>query len=217
LGEVQVLLYLGNAYEFPALYVAWVASCMNRARNHVILYIHSKGSSPLPSNNMSARSRAEMTLYFEIVFPWRDILEATRDFDADTVSYAHAGPFPWFNFWWARASFVATREEVWPSPRRHYFEDWLSRPSAVKGECPSAMPDNILRYLNASTRLEVEQLDSPNSNYNFFTLERCRNNEPGESHSPTEASTALSTRSNYLFPLAGYRSRSHSRQRAADI
>jgi hypothetical protein len=38
LGVVQVLLYLGNAYELPALHVAWVASCMNRARNHVLSF-----------------------------------------------------------------------------------------------------------------------------------------------------------------------------------
>ena len=51
----------------------------------------------------------------------------------------------WFNFWWARASYLKKLVEPVRSTRRHYYEDWLGRLT------PDPSTDEAAQLLAAST------------------------------------------------------------------
>lgn len=201
-GQVHVIVNTGNLFEYPALHVAWMISCANPTPNHVVLYFHTKGSSHLPKDGSLVRTHSEMALFYEIVVPWEDILTIFNLSDSDLVCLSYTGSFPWFNFWWARASFIATREEVEPSARRHYFEDWLHRSSQFKSECPTKIPDDLVTYMNTSK--EHTKLSGSRNRTKAFTLRRCRISDLNETDAPVDALMLLQSRVDILFPLSGY-------------
>lgn len=71
----------------------------------------------------------ESWLFNGTIVPWREVIAS---FQAN-ATIERAGMYPsklgwvWFNFWWARVSYLKQTVEPVRTARRHYYEDWLGR------------------------------------------------------------------------------------------
>lgn len=116
-----------NQYEYPGLLlVHQVALQSSNPTNHVILYFHSKGM--VNSTAGGIRTEHNLKLTQAVIQPWREILPLFIDLTLNKVGYeASTQGFQWFNFWWARASYLQQLEHPKASPDdRWYYEFWLS-------------------------------------------------------------------------------------------
>jgi len=85
------------------------------------------------SSGFGRRSLYEMAAFHEVVSPWRSVV-LVFDQLGDKVQHAGLAPatggFEWFNFFWARPAYLASRK----APKRphsgldrHYYESWLGK------------------------------------------------------------------------------------------
>ena len=135
-----------NSFEAPALHRLWVLGC--ESPSSLFLYFHNKGATRLPDGLEAGEADAdgpgasvggrrtvwEVSLFREVVAPWRSV---ARLFDAHGARMQHAGlaaangGWQWFNFFWARGSYLAARVEPIRSLQRHYSEAWLGLDAAA--------------------------------------------------------------------------------------
>ncbi len=160
-----------NFYEFPGLHVFWELSC--RSPEKIFLYFHNKGVT-----HMQGKSRRwnELVLFFEVVSSWRyvDHLFFTNS-SVDTVGVAAStGNAQWYNFFWARGSYVATVVEPQSDMERHWHERWLGLISRQGSLCPleSTFSDEISL---ASSRKNVSRYDIAPVTYrgNAYSITTC--------------------------------------------
>ncbi|MBL8028142.1 MAG: hypothetical protein JNL74_17095 [Fibrobacteres bacterium] len=111
-----------NLFEFHAIDLIW-----NRARMEseaLFLYFHTKGM----SHEGERRDFAERVLFQEVVEPWKSI----RNVFESRSEITRAGYIPsqigyiWFNFWWARGSYLCKCAKPELSDNRWYYEGWLA-------------------------------------------------------------------------------------------
>jgi len=120
----------GNAFEYPALSLVWdIANNIPEAEraNSVILYFHSKGMSNGSKEKVKTPENTELTDI--VIKPWKDIVERFAS-DPAVNKAGHSASdtgFMWFNFWWARASYIVGCPRPILTERRHYYEDWVGR------------------------------------------------------------------------------------------
>ena len=147
-----------NEYEYPALNALYSYS-LSANESGIALYFHNKGASHISDRSgaslMSSfrknlihhgfgrRTLSEMTLFREVVSSWRQIVLLFNTYSE--IKHLGIAPasrgFQWFNFWWSRLGYIATRRQ----PRkpeevdRHYYEGWLAerdtRTKAGVGGC----------------------------------------------------------------------------------
>ena len=131
----SILIAGSNHFEYPGIQRVWQLAVSDvDPANHVILYLHGKSMVNHGDDGL-ARSQLNKHLMDTVVCPWRIVL---RFFESDT-SLAKAGYAVgekgnmWFNFWWARSSYLVQLVEPVLTSDRYYYEHWLSflRPDAV--------------------------------------------------------------------------------------
>lgn len=130
-ARFHVLWHHENAHEYFGIQQVW-----ERARlwaqeedgvNRVILYFHSKGMTR--TRRGAPRDWTETQCFNLAVRPWKAIVErfaSTPGVDKIGISCSQHG-WLWFNFWWARATYLAQVERPIQTSRRHYYEDWVAR------------------------------------------------------------------------------------------
>lgn len=133
-----------NEFEYRGIHKVW-----ELANNKVdpqnsdescydyIIYIHTKGMSYEITHGLKKLKRQ----IHEVVltqYTFKDYQKTLEILDKNQA-ITKAGAFPkkvtdddtrdmvWFNFWWARASFLKTRVEPVLSDDRFYYEDWLNK------------------------------------------------------------------------------------------
>jgi hypothetical protein len=127
-----------NHYEFAGLHKVWQLAQFDK--ESIILYFHDKGVTHGSQLNDDVR-----TLMHLVVGQWKQILLVFEQHRAITkfgVAFAHNG-LEWWNFWWARASYVQLLEEPIITLRRHYYEGWLGTtlfPNRIDGSAGLAGP-----------------------------------------------------------------------------
>jgi len=120
-----------NQYEYQAIHLVW--SLAQRApfpERHLVLFFCSKGM--VNQNQAETRSPSNKKLTDTVITPWRKIIDLfNRTPNLNKAGFA-ASPkgWVWFNFWWARASYLTRVVEPILTTRRHYYEDWLGRINA---------------------------------------------------------------------------------------
>lgn len=130
-----------NLYEFPGIHLLWMLAC--RYPKDLFLYFHSKGVTH-SSYYKGGRTAHELILFQDIIFAWRQIVQLFNHLDEiKTIGMSTGGPgWQWFNFWWARGSYLSTLVEPVITQDRFYYEYWLSRKSIQhRGDCPSNSED----------------------------------------------------------------------------
>lgn len=130
-----------NQFEFPGLHLVWKLAKKNPER--IYLYFHSKG---MCSGNDGLIQQRQ--LFKGIIEPWNRILNifyGNNHINKIGLTASEAG-WMWFNFWWARGSYLIECEEPKIIEQRYYYEEWLYRkidgikPSNIQ-ECYSLADD----------------------------------------------------------------------------
>ena len=121
-----------NNFEYPGIKLVYDLAILDP--DCIYIYLHTKGM----SYNVQSRIGQEQMLLSGTFQNWRKNMEPFNQknihkiglFPAleDLDSKLHAGSkggWMWFNFWYARGSYIATCEKPEVKSFRWYFEDWL--------------------------------------------------------------------------------------------
>ena len=87
------------------------------------------------------REHTEVALHRTVIAPWKrvtDIFATHPEIDKVGSTASPAG-WIWWNYWWARASYLVQVEKPIKTERRHYYEDWLCR--VLVGQPPYPHPE----------------------------------------------------------------------------
>lgn len=130
IGEIDThgcpirILYLNdNLHEYPGIYHLWGL----QGTFDILLYFHSKGMSRY--HRGWGRESHEIILMEKIIRPWEDVLSIFHWFPSiEKLGAACSNEgWIWHNVFWVRGAYLAKLEAPVITPRRHYYEDWLSR------------------------------------------------------------------------------------------
>ena len=127
---------VANQFEYPAIKLAYDLS--KDYQDDIFIYLHTKGM----SYGLHSRLPLEVALTTRTFENWRKKLEAFNDpkvkkmglfpaeFDPNVVkSYNTKGGWMWYNFWYARGSYLANScEDPKITFKRWYYEVWLGGP-----------------------------------------------------------------------------------------
>lgn len=113
-----------NHHEYSGILKVWELGQIHNKSNDIILYFHSKGISRTKSYRKNKNENynlviGDINLIKEIytIFP-----------KIDKIGYYSGGiGWIWYNFWYARGSYINKVEKPVKTDRRHYYEDWLAR------------------------------------------------------------------------------------------
>jgi hypothetical protein len=117
-----------NHFEYPGIRRVWELAVSDAdPENHVIVYFHGKSMVNHGADGL-ARSELNKHLMDTVIYPWNDVLQAfASNSTLQTAGYAIGDKGnAWFNFWWARSSYLARLVEPKLTRDRYYFEHWLS-------------------------------------------------------------------------------------------
>lgn len=133
--RAQIVYRSRNASEFDGLHYVW--SLARRFPDRYYLYFHNEGATH-PKYPSTRRTSLEMALFREVIAPWRAVLQIFEHFQANiqhlsmspAVTRKVAG-FHWFNFWWARGTYLARNIEppLGPGHGHGLWEQWLGKAS----------------------------------------------------------------------------------------
>lgn len=118
-----------NEYEYPGILKVWELGQEHIQTNDIILYFHSKGITYNTEYKFNKLDNYNVILkdYNKIQYIF------TKYNNIDKIGYSCGGiGWIWYNFWYARGSYIKMVEKPIKTTRRHYYEDWLSR--KVKNE-----------------------------------------------------------------------------------
>jgi hypothetical protein len=123
----NVIFHINNedCHEYPGIQLVHALASANNSPNHYLLYFHSKGITRFRGE----RELVERNLHKTVIAPWKHVLEIFEThptIDKIGSSASDAG-WIWWNYWWARASYLFHVEIPIKTERRYYYEDWLSR------------------------------------------------------------------------------------------
>jgi len=123
-GHQRVLFHINNedCDQYPGLQLVYSMSVVNQYfSSSYVLYFHSKGM----AEYRGKRQYAEKALHKTVIQPWKMVLEIFEKhptIDKIGSSFSQNGCV-WFNYWWARASYLAKLE---PPSKTTNHEEWLS-------------------------------------------------------------------------------------------
>ena len=111
-----------NLYEYPGINQLYIRSIDNPGA--LFLYLHSKG---MAFHRNEGRIINEVKLTPNIVFPWKKIIQVFKTHkhvNKVTIASSDQG-WGWYNFFWARGTYLRTCEKPIISDNRHYYESWV--------------------------------------------------------------------------------------------
>lgn len=146
--------YYEEEFEYRGIMKVWELGQIHNNNNDIILYFHSKGLTHY-TNYEPCRNE-----HYNVILNNFDMIDEifTLFPKINKVGFFSGGiGWIWYNFWFARGSYINNVEKPIKTTRRHYYEDWLSR-VVDKGDEISNTERDISYYKN--TLLEC---------YGFFT------------------------------------------------
>ena len=113
-----------NEYEYPGILKVWQIGQEHCNKNDIILYFHSKGVTHNPNYTFNINDCCNI-----ILKDFNKIKNIFTTYDKiDKIGYSCGGNgWIWYNFWYARGSYIKMVEKPIKTTRRHYYEDWLGR------------------------------------------------------------------------------------------
>jgi hypothetical protein len=122
--NIEVECHYDNEFEYRGILKVWELGQVHKNQNDIILYFHSKG---LTHHKDYANNKNDN--YNVILKDINKIKEIFTIFPLiDKIGYCSGGiGWIWYNFWFARGSYINTLEKPINTLRRHYYEDWLAR------------------------------------------------------------------------------------------
>ena len=142
-----------NNYEYPGIKKVYDLACQDK--DAIYIYFHSKG---MVYHNSNDRLDIEIKLTRNTLCNWENVLyvfETQKNINKAGLFPGHGG-FIWFNFWWARGSYIASQPEPIVSESRYYYEDWLRNNTWT--DCYSIKDKNISWFKPSDACIEVAKL-----------------------------------------------------------
>jgi hypothetical protein len=118
--NVNIICYSENEYEYRGILHVWNLGKIHNKKNDIILYFHSKGLTYHQSYDSNKNDNYNIIL--------KDINKIKEIFTIfskiDKVGFSSGGNgWIWYNFWYARGSYINQVEKPIKTNRRHYYED----------------------------------------------------------------------------------------------
>jgi hypothetical protein len=126
--NANVFTWIGNQYEFHGIRRMWELGQQRPLSNHYILYFHGKGM----VNDKGPRSFMNNILTKVVVEDWQNVIqqfEANRNMTFAGYAISPSG-WVWFNFIWARGTYLINAEKPELCEDRYYYESWIGRRTA---------------------------------------------------------------------------------------
>jgi len=122
--NVKIECNYANEFEYRGILKVWELGQIHNNTNDVILYFHSKG---LTHHKCYESNRNDN--YNVILKDINKVYDIFTTFPSiDKIGYSSGGMgWIWYNFWYARGSYIYQVEKPIQTQRRHYYEDWLAR------------------------------------------------------------------------------------------
>ena len=121
--KFEIDFYNEEEYEYRGINKVWELGQKYNNNNDIILYYHSKGMSRTEKYSQEKDKYNNILKDLNKIF---DIYDNYKFIDKIGYSCSNSG-FMWYNFWYARGSYINFVEKPIKTERRHYYEDWLSR------------------------------------------------------------------------------------------
>ena len=123
-NTINIECYYENEFEYRGIHKVWELGQTYNTKNDIILYFHSKGVTHFPSYASNADDNYNIIL--------KDINKIKEIFTIfpkiDKIGFCNSNlGWVWYNFWYARGSYINKVETPVKTDRRHYYEDWLGR------------------------------------------------------------------------------------------
>jgi hypothetical protein len=115
-----------NLFEYPGILKVWELSQQHNKPTDIILYTQSKGITHESNYNKMNMSQGVWTDILKDPELIKEIFDIFPTIDKIGARSGGIG-WIWFNFWFARGSYLCRLEKPIITPRRHYYEDWLAR------------------------------------------------------------------------------------------
>lgn len=111
-----------NSNEFPGIIRVWEVA--QQYPNDITLYFHAKGIT-----RDHKRTKLELQCFKTVIENWKHVLYIFNTFPLINKIGCSASKegWCWYNFWFARNSYLKHVEEPIISENRYYYEDWLCR------------------------------------------------------------------------------------------
>lgn len=115
-----------NCHEYPGIKMIHQLALENPSHKHYLLYFHSKSISRFKGIRDDP---VEKALFTTVIKNWKHVLNIFRKYPYIDKIGSTSSPkgFIWWNYWWARASYLQWVESPIKTDRRYYYEDWLCR------------------------------------------------------------------------------------------
>jgi len=124
--DVIIDCYSKNEYEYRGILKVWELGQVHNKSTDIILYFHSKGVSRTERYIGPNPHEYEYTEILRDINKIKEIFDIFPTIDKIGILSGLNGII-WYNFWYARGSYIYTVEEPIKTSRRHYYEDWLGR------------------------------------------------------------------------------------------
>lgn len=141
----EIETYYENEFEYRGIMKVWELGRYYNKSNDIILYFHSKGISY--TNNYEAFRNDEYNIILKDIDRIKEIF--TLFPKIDKIGFMSGGcGWIWYNFWYARGSYINQVERPIKTQRRHYYEDWLGRCVKPGDQYCESERDNRSYYKN---------------------------------------------------------------------
>ena len=122
--EIFFIYNYNNNHEYPGILKVWELGQIHKSTTDIILYFHSKN---ITKNKVYQKNNNR---FVEIILDKLDyIYEIFSIFSSIDKICINSGGWGWcwYNFWYARGSYINQVEKPINTQRRHYYEDWIGR------------------------------------------------------------------------------------------
>jgi hypothetical protein len=145
--RAQVHCNYTNQHEYPGILKVWELGQQHSSPTDVILYFQSKGITHESTYNGSGMSENRWTVILENPGLITEIFDIFPGVDKIGALAGGIG-WIWYNFWFARGSYLNRVERPILTDRRHYYEDWLARVVEPGDNLPETERCNLSYYPN---------------------------------------------------------------------
>ena len=122
--SVMIECFYSEEFEYRGIMKVWKLGQLYKNSNDIILYFHSKGMTHYQTFYQTLNDDYNIVLKnFDLI---NEIFMIFPKINKIGLFCGGIG-WIWYNFWFARGSYINTVERPIKTTRRHYYEDWLSR------------------------------------------------------------------------------------------
>lgn len=146
-GEATISVSSDNN-EYMAIHLIWQLAKKNP--NAFYLYFHSKTM----SQSSAEKSFEERILFQEVICQWRKVINVfNTEANINKIGFASTNEgCMWFNFWWARGTYLNDCDEPINTKDDFYYDKWLYQKNNNSSKCTDcySLADNISdKYYNS--------------------------------------------------------------------